>query len=54
MSRCTRIPSDQRLQPALSPNERDLASILADMLVADVLRERCEREGEPTVTKASD
>jgi hypothetical protein len=43
------------VQVPLTPLERDLAALLADMLVADVEAERAarlEREGEPTVDHA--
>jgi hypothetical protein len=40
------------VQVPLTPLDRDLAALLADMLVADVQAERCEREGEPTVDHA--
>lgn len=47
-------PTIQQLkssQPvALTPLERGLADLLADMLVLDVQAERLVSEGEPTVT----
>jgi hypothetical protein len=33
---------------ALTPLEADLAVLLADILLADIERERLEREGKPT------
>jgi hypothetical protein len=43
--------SDPR--PSLTLLEQDLASLLAEMLVADIRLERCEREGEATVNHAT-